>query len=569
MAFSPARATPLRPVLAGAVAPVGRELAALRVTARVEIALVIAAVLLAGIIRWPNLLLSPQFSSGGSAIPMALDIADGRAFYLREVSPYIGTPYIWLLAVVYRIFGPSVEATMLVTWLTGTLTIMPTYLLGRQLAGRLVGGIAALLLATSSAHTVISSHVPISHSLTPLIATTILWLVALAVQRANVTPLHGRGLHGGRLLALAGFLTGVALQTHPTIAPLLMSAGLGALLVHRGWLRTRWPVIALALVVVGYGPLLVYHLTSGFEIITDIQTKQGRYRDVGRGAGGAPLSQVYPENLGQLGLSTMRLLSGDIDERDDVSDYLGDPWVLAPAGLAVAGLIVAARRQAWWLVAAVTVAIFVPPAFSGKYRPVLDGRFLMPLIPVLFVMVGVAVAAAARKVLASRADLSDRADAAGWPWRAAQGVALGVLILGPTLMAARSVTLLDSFYENSIEDGISNAVFLSTAADLQAARVGDEAVLLDPQLDQVKSVGGGKANTSLTWILAVSRIPSEALDDTADPRILDGRLAILQRATADRLDDTVQLVPLDGRRQIGKDRPSYRAYRIGGATAPK
>ena len=114
---------------------------------------------------------------------MALDIADGRTFYLREISPYIGAPYIWLLALVYKLFGPSVEATMLVTWAIGALTIVPTYLLGREIGGRVVGSIAALLLATSPAHTVITSHVPLSHSVTPLVSTTVLWLLAVAVRR--------------------------------------------------------------------------------------------------------------------------------------------------------------------------------------------------------------------------------------------------------------------------------------------------------------------------------------------------------------------------------------------------
>jgi len=65
-------------------------------------------------------LLSPQFPSGAAeAIVMALAVADGHALYLREVSPYIGTPYLYLLALVFRVFGPSVEVTMLLSWAIG------------------------------------------------------------------------------------------------------------------------------------------------------------------------------------------------------------------------------------------------------------------------------------------------------------------------------------------------------------------------------------------------------------------------------------------------------------------
>jgi hypothetical protein len=185
--------------------------------------LVVASLLaVAGIVRWHNLLLSPQFPSVTETILMALDVANGRAFYLSDGAPYLGAPFLWLLALVYRIAGPSLEATLLVPWAIGALTVVPTYLLGREVGGRIVGTFGAALLATSGAHTVISSHVPLSHSLTPLVATTARWVLVLAVGRAE-----GDLRRGGRLLALAGLLAGVALQTHPTVAPLLAGAAGG------------------------------------------------------------------------------------------------------------------------------------------------------------------------------------------------------------------------------------------------------------------------------------------------------------------------------------------------------
>src|SRR5687767_8244974 len=43
-----------------------------------------ALVALAGVVRWPNLLLSPQFPSVGDAIMAALEMAEGQAFYLHD-----------------------------------------------------------------------------------------------------------------------------------------------------------------------------------------------------------------------------------------------------------------------------------------------------------------------------------------------------------------------------------------------------------------------------------------------------------------------------------------------------
>src|SRR5207237_1084919 len=117
-----------------------------------DVVLIGTLTILAGVVRWPNLLLSPQFPSGGEGIVMALAVADGHALYLREVSPYIGTPYLYLLALVFRVVGSSVEATLLLSWAMGTLTIVPIYLLGREVGGRMVGCVAATLLAMSAAH---------------------------------------------------------------------------------------------------------------------------------------------------------------------------------------------------------------------------------------------------------------------------------------------------------------------------------------------------------------------------------------------------------------------------------
>src|SRR5436189_5537140 len=66
----------------------------------VDVLVVGTLVVLAGAVRWPYLLLSPQFPSVGDTIMAALDMAEGRAFYLHDSAPYLGAPFIWLLALV-------------------------------------------------------------------------------------------------------------------------------------------------------------------------------------------------------------------------------------------------------------------------------------------------------------------------------------------------------------------------------------------------------------------------------------------------------------------------------------
>lgn len=552
MAFSSARLAPSRPAL---VWPLARDaIRALAVSRVMDALLVGALVVLAGAVRWPHLLLSPQFPSVGGSIMMALDIAQGRAFYLHDQAPYLGAPFIWLLALVYKVFGPSIESTMMLMWAIGSLTVIPTYLLGREVGGRAAGVVAGTFLATSGAHTVVSSHVALSHSVTPLVATAALWLVARAVNRAS---------GWGRTLAWGGLLAGLALQTHPTAAPLLVGAGLGAVLVRPGWLRTRWLPVAAGMVLLGYSTLLIYHVTSRFEIVGDIAGKQERYLDDDVDAGEEGNYGVYLNNLEQLSLATVRLVSGALSERPSASSYLEDPWVVVTVGLALVGIGAAARQRQWWLVFAVALAMLLPPAFSGKYRPVLDGRYLMPLVPVLFVAIGLAAATLARWMVAlSAASASMTGAATQLVPRLAGGVAVLALAGGVTLLATHPLSLLNTFYEDSMEDGFSNALYMRTLQQVEAARRPDEMVLLDPALANVKSTGGGKASSSFTFLFALEGVPNDTLS-TARLDDLVGRLVILHRSTASRMSDMMQLEPLDGKRLTARDAANYRAYRIG------
>jgi hypothetical protein len=445
-----------------------------------------------------------------------------------------------------------------------------------------VGSIAALLVATSRVNTFFTSHLPLWHWVTRLVSTTALWLLARAVRHASTDLARG-----GKLLAAAGLVSGLALQTHPTVAPLLAGAAIGAVLMHRQWLRTRWPAIAVACAILGYSTLLVYHVTSGFEIVNDIRNKEASYRDAGHDEGGG-LTAVYPGNLGQLGLSTTRLIGGAVEDRENAAEYLADPWVWVPTALALIGLAVALRARAGWLVLAMLVAIVLPPAFNGKYRPLLDGRFLMPSLPVWFAMIGLTIVEAVRLVARSGSASREapsrdprltpdaaltgrrRAPEASWPGlRLARTAAATVLVVGTTVLVAQPLNALDELYEASLDDGYSNVEYLSTLRLIEAARRGNEAVLLDPMLFEVKTAGGGKALTNFTWLLAVSRIPSDAPASLPDSARLTGRLAILHRTTANRLGDTVSLDALDGKRVSKNYNPSFRLYRIGSDAAQR
>ncbi|MCC7105383.1 MAG: glycosyltransferase family 39 protein [Chloroflexi bacterium] len=505
--------------------------------ADVAIASGLVAIALAA--RWPELLTSPPYPSAGVPILKALALAEGRATPLVDQSPYLGPLFIYLLALAFKLGGASVQTVLLVPWLIGSLTVLPVYLLGRETRGRLVGALAAGLLATSGAHAVIASHVPWVHSLTPLFAACTLWLLARAVRRGD-----------GRSLALAGLVAGVSLQTHPTVAPLLVGAGLAAVLQCRTTVPRRWLAVSAALLLVGYQPLLVNHIRTSFSVVGDVESKQARYLDADIDRNDDPHSGFYLNNLRHLAMSLGEMTSGSISSDDFSLDDPVEPLELVYPLLGILGLVIAARRGHPLLLLAVLPAVLLPPLLNGKYKPILDGRYLMPLLPVFFLGLALAGDAALRATRQVRRRL-------GRGLTVLVAVAMLVLTLHP-------LRALAAFYDNARDQGETNSLSLRTLERVQAARYGGEPVLLDARLWSVKAVGGGNAGATFTWLLAVSGIPT-SIWSSDEASALAGQLVILQRDTADELDGVLDLSSLDGRRQRGRDRESYRAYRVGPA----
>lgn len=490
-------------------------------------------------VRWPYLLLLPQFPPVGDPILTAVEVAAGQAAPLADSAPYLGALFIYLLAGVFKLVGPSIQAALALPWLLGAATTIPVYLLGKEIGGRRVGLLAGALLATSGAHTVITSHVPWVHSLTPLLASITLWLLARAA----------RG--DGRSLALGGLGAGLSLQSHPTVAPLLLGAAAAVLLRRPAWLRSRWLALALLGVLLGYSTLLAYHLQTRFAVVADIQSKQARYLDVEASDAQPAGPAIYVRNLQLLALSLTRLTSGALAERDAVSDYLKDPWVVGYPLAAAAGLALAARRGSPLLLLAAIPAVLLPPLLNAKYKPVLDGRYLMPLVPVLFVGIALALdgaLAAARRI-----------------GRQAAPVAVG---LAAALIVAHPLALLADYYETSRSEGHDNTPYLQTLAELAAARSSGLPVLLDPRLKEVKTIGGADAGMSFAWLLALDGIPAQTWDGDDDD-LQAGQLVVLQRQTAAELADEIDLATPDGRRPSKHDRRNYRAYYVLAAEDPR
>ena len=276
-----------------------------RASARLHSGLVWGAVgvLVLAALAWllRDLMVLPRLTDETREVWLGLQIARGDVLPLTGVQPYIGALYSYLVAGAFVLLGPRIDVGRIVVAEAGALTIIPTFLLGRALGGpgwrgQAVGLIAATLLAASATHTLVTSRIAYSNSLTPLFTTTGLWLLQRALARQSGPSLVGSGL-----------AFGLALQTH--VASLALGPGLLAGLLlggrallferagerspdgHNGrpvadrrgplpwpasrWLPGRWAVLAGLAGLAAVANLVAFNLVSGLGSVAGAGLRTG------------------------------------------------------------------------------------------------------------------------------------------------------------------------------------------------------------------------------------------------------------------------------------------------------
>jgi 4-amino-4-deoxy-L-arabinose transferase-like glycosyltransferase len=511
---------------------------------------------LALLLRWPNYQTVPGFSDETRELLLGLAIAQGKALPLTNAASYMGALWNYLVAAAFWLSGFNLQAPRTLILLFGVATVPATYWLGRAWSGgqRLGGALAGLLLAGSTAHIAINSHVAWSNCTTPLFTTLGIWALWKAVsgsgeqgagcrvQGAGDTRAVPRLLHPapcillpGTWLLLAGLCWGLAFQTHPGVLGLAPGAAL--FLVWRAWplVRSRWLWLAAGLFVLVNLNLLVYNLASGFESIRSGVDKSASYTDSEEIA-----PRSYQGRLAALGLGLYQVVGGGIDLRDSELDYLLDPG-LWPAGLlALAGLGWQWRRGNPLPALLLVSTVLLLPVFNAKYRPLLNGRYLAPLLPMLFASgASLLLASFTRGVRWPRPGVG--------PLLAGFGLALLTLFL-----ALHPLLYLQTFYAQAARVGRTNVRLFQLLDQVKSSRPADEAVLIDQSLDRVRlGWGSGWVGSGLRFGLAVAGVPADAVDP-ADPALLGPAarcrdlLLVLNLADPVQVQQTVARLDLRG-----------------------
>lgn len=509
-------------------------------TPHLELLALVALTLLALAVRWPELATVPRFGDETREVLLGLRILRGEALPLVNWDPdllvttpgvggaYIGALFNYLVAATFALVGPRLEAGRLLVALLGALTIVPTYLLGRTLAGPAVGLLAALFLATSATHIAVSSHIAYSNSLTPLAATLALWLLAQAVA-----------LRSGPSLAASGLAFGLAAHTHPLALALWPGSGLYLLWKGRP-LIGRWLALAAAGAALGLASQVVFNLASGFQGLSRAVEQSDQ------STGGLALAG-WPARLGGLLGELPAGLAGRLSETSAQPEAILQPVAALYVGLGLAGLVLLARRGSWLPCFVLVSGLLLISLVNGKNAPVLaHARYYAPLLPLGYVAAAVGLVGLAR--WSARARL-------GRPV-VAIGIAAAVLGLSiPPLLGLRA------YYAEASATGRTNLPLFRTLEALEASGPRDETVYLDDALAAVQFSGGRYLfQLDLAFELRGQRFEVVNLKQQArlDPA---GRLAGRVVLDADSLDLARQLYELRSLQDESDRRAPLRAFR--------
>lgn len=484
-----------------------------------EVAIVVGLVLVAALVRLPNVHVVPPYTDETEEALRAWAIVQGELRPLVNVDSYIGALWSYVVAAGFVVFGRDAEIPRLASLAAGALTVGVTYLVGRRLLGQRAGLVAAVLLAANGAHVLVSSHVAWSNCVTPLFTTTAIWLLLRALDVPG---------HPVRL-GLAGLAWGLAMQTHPSVIAFLVGAAIYAL-----WRDPRLPLrpgawLAVALLAVGYGNVLVYNLGSGFDTLTQAQRVGSEY------AGGSGIdSRGYVASVLGILMLIVHTTAGVVEPRMTAAEYLVDPRVLMALTGLLAALAWSIKRREPLLVCLVVPVVVLIPALNQRWSPILASRYIMPLVPVALVMIAGLIVAVTE-------------------WRASRhGVRWGAALGAAGLVALVQLGGLWVYYQAEIAAGRSNDGPWRMIRMVEEQRRSREPFVVHSDLHLLPTGGGGTWAKALDYLLELEDVRKDV-----SPREDGARLRACDVTTV-----VLRYVERDERRRPARDEPRHERYWI-------
>jgi hypothetical protein len=415
----------------------------------------------------------------------------------------------------------------------GALTVVPSFLLGREIAGPNVGIIAGLLVATGSAHIAVNSHIAWSNCLTPLFTTACFWLLARSERRRS-----------GLALAGAGLIFGLALQTHPAVVAFAPSIAVFVLWRCRRAVSWVWMALAAAAFLVGYANMVAYNVSTNLDSLRSAQRVSGEYATADDADAGW---QVVSSML----LLLARLAGGAVDQRTTALSYLLDPGVIVSLIFAAIGLVVVWRRGDPLPLLAAVMFLALLPLVNTKFRTLITIRYLMPVYPLLALGVAITVVNVAHRLGTRSVRL---------------GLAVALLALVATI--APALLSLQRHYDRLLRATDTNERILRIRDAIHQTRRPDELVIVDEDMGSEIAGTGVTEIRGFRYLLTMDDIPFRSerisggrLEDAAEaaPSVL----AVLNGRDLEQAERRLKVQPLEARERAVIGRGSdYQLYRL-------
>jgi 4-amino-4-deoxy-L-arabinose transferase-like glycosyltransferase len=275
--------------------------------------------------------------------------------YFRSFGDYKNPIYIYLLAGIYRVTGPSILAARLLSAVCGVLAALALGLLATRISRQRKVGILVALMALLTPWLFEMSRVVLEVALYPLV--TVLFLVCAYRGSTKARWDWGQIISLAMMLALLTYTYSIGRLLGPLFALGLIFF---ASRERRAGVLKTWTLYAITLV-----PLLLFQrrnpgtLTGRFSLITYLEPS---YTSVDN------LREFVRHYLGTL--NPWRLFVTGDPNFEQIAHLYGAPLLLAATGLLViAGLVLVLRDhrgEAWWRFVVYCLFISVVPASLTK-----------------------------------------------------------------------------------------------------------------------------------------------------------------------------------------------------------
>jgi glycosyltransferase involved in cell wall biosynthesis/putative flippase GtrA len=342
---------------------------------RLETSTLLVLFIAAMAFRLPWLWQVPRYVDELREVNLALDIYLGKVLPLHNVASDIGAMHNYILAGLFKLFGPSIYLPRLYVAVTSALTVILVYRLGCRLFNRNVGLVAAALILTNGMH-ILVTHMAWSNCTTPL-------FFVLAV----LATINARDKCSGGWLAASALLWAAVLQTHSSSIIYVVVAAVyivSPYFRNLTGIKTNWYIASMVVFLGAYANMIYYNIISWGGSLAWAAQKSYAIE-------AQPGIMSYLNNLAQMSVELLRTISCTYSFHPRLIEYASHPLFLLAIFLLALGVREALKQKEYFLIMFLGAGFAILPWVNTRYTFYLATRYIMPQVICAILLVSLAL----------------------------------------------------------------------------------------------------------------------------------------------------------------------------------